>query len=42
MLNSVQAHIMPKDTQLVNGQARIQIKAIKHKNPHPSVQFSSV
>lgn len=25
---------MPKDTQLINGQARIQNKAIRHKNAH--------
>ena len=35
VLNSVQVHIMPKDTQLVNGQAMIQTKAIKDKNPYP-------
>lgn len=30
----VQTYIMPKDTQLIHGHARIQSKAIRQKNPH--------
>lgn len=34
VLNSEQTNIRSKDTQLVNDQARIQKKAIRHDNPH--------